>query len=74
MGDTDVEEGKGEYGIPAMKWALLFYNTYSKTAELGPMKPTFIWDSEVDALNTKCFVGITDPKSSPTRLECYLYP
>lgn len=74
MGDTDVEEGKGEYGIPAMKWALLFYNTYSKTAELGPMKPTFIWDSEVDALNTKCFVGITDPKSSPNRLDCYIYP
>ena len=33
-GDTEVEEGMKEYGIPAMKWALLFYNTYSKTDEL----------------------------------------
>lgn len=73
-GDTEVEEGMKEYGIPAMKWALLFYNTYSKTDELGAMKPPFIWDDEVDALNTKCFVGITDPENSSNGLDCYIYP
>ena len=38
------------------------------------MKPPFIWDDEVDALNTKCFVGITDPENSSNGLDCYIYP
>lgn len=73
-GDMEIEDEAREYGIPAMKWALHYYNSYNKTDEMGALKPTFIWDEEVDALNTKCFVAITDPHNSPNGLDCYIYP
>lgn len=73
-GDIEVDDESRDYGIPAMKWALHCHNSYSKTDELGALKPTFIWDEEVDALNTQCFVAITDPRNSPNGLDCYIYP
>lgn len=73
-GDVEIEDEAREYGIPAMKWALHYYNSYNKTDEMGALKPTFIWDEEVDALNTKCFVAITDPHNGPNGLDCYIYP
>lgn len=73
-GDTEVDEEMLEYGISAVQWAFLFCNSYSKTDGLGAMKPTFLWDEEVDAINTKCFVAITDPINSPNGLDCYIHP
>lgn len=73
-GDIEVDESMRECGIFAMQWALALHATYDMMGELGELKPKYIWDDEVDALNTKCFVGITDPKTSANGLDCYIYP
>lgn len=57
-GDMEVGEEKAELGTDDLAWAFRFYTTYDRSDDsgLGSLKPVAVWDAEVEAVNTKCFV------------------
>lgn len=63
-GDMEVDEAKLACGTYDMNWALRWCNAYDRSDEgLAALKPTVVWDAEVEAVNTKCF--ITQKETAP---------
>lgn len=75
-GDNEVEEGSAECGIADFKWALALMARYDKSDNEGIMglRPNVVWDEEVEAVNTRCFVSQNQPSDGPNGLEVYVTP
>ncbi len=74
LGEKDVDETMLECGIPAMKWAVLFCDSYDMSDDMPSMKPTMVWDDEIEAENTTCFAAMADPHDGANGVECYIFP
>lgn len=75
-GDVEVAETYAECGIADLKWALAMMAKYDKsdTSGLMGMRPNVVWDEEVQAVNTRCFVSQSQANEGANGLEVYVNP
>lgn len=75
-GDHEIDEVDEKYGFDDKYWALRWWSSYDRSDDEGiaSMKPTVVWDTEVEAVNTKCFVSQQEINDGPNGLEFDVYP
>lgn len=75
-GDTEVFDTYAECGTHDLKWALTMMARYDKSDNSGlmGMRPNVVWDEEVEAVNTKCFVSQNEATEGSNGLEVYVNP
>ena len=75
-GDVEVAETYAECGTYDLKWALTLMTRYDKSDNDGlmGMRPNVVWDDEVEAVNTRCFVSQNQPNEGANGLEVYVNP
>ena len=75
-GDVEVAEAYAECGTHDLKWALALMARYDKSDSDGlmGMRPNVVWDDEVEAVNTRCFVSQNQPNEGSNGLELYVNP
>lgn len=76
-GDAEIGEVDEMCGFDDKHWALRWYNCYdrSDSEDIASMKPIVVWDTEIDAVNTKCLVTQQQTKAEGANgLEFDVYP
>ena len=74
-GDIEPDDAKEECGIAELNWALHWYNAYDRSDEsFGSLKPVVVWDTEIEAINTRCFVTQHEVNDGANDLEFDVYP
>ena len=75
-GDDEVPEFFAQFGIADLKWALTMHSFYDNSNGNGlmGMRPNFVWDVEVEAMNTRCLVLQSQVRDGTGGLEFYVIP
>lgn len=76
QGDIEVDPIYAECGTNDLRWALMMNARYDKSSNAGilALRPTVVWDEEVDAVNTRCFLSQNKPNDGANGLEIYIAP
>lgn len=75
-GDQEIGKVDEICGFDDKHWALRWYGAYDRSDNEGiaSMKPQMVWDTEIEAVNTKCLVTQQQFNSQGSGVEFDVYP